>query len=128
MRILGIDYGRRKIGLATATSMLAEAYRVVRVESIDEAINKVEKVAKIEQVEKVVVGVSEGKMGKESEDFAEKLGEKLNIPVETFNETLTSQEAIIKSIEAGIKRSKRTKLEDAYAAALMLQNYLDSNP
>ncbi len=125
LKTLGVDYGRRKIGLAMAEGVLAEPWKVIRVENFDEAVEKVGEVIKIEKIEKVVVGVSEGEMGKESESFSLRLGEILGIPVETFDETLSTQDAQRRAIEAGIGRKKRKALEDAFAAALMLQSYLD---
>lgn len=119
MRILGIDYGRKKIGLAVAEGSLAEPFKVVRVNSFEDAIEKVSKEIKVSNVSKIVVGISEGEMGEESKKFAESLG------AETFDETLTSQDAQRLSIEAGVSRKKRKGMEDAFAAAIMLQNYLD---
>lgn len=119
MKILGIDYGRKKVGLAIADGILAEPHKVLRVANFDDAVQKVKQVLQVLQVDRVVVGVSEGAMAEESKSFAEKIG------AETFDETLTSQDAQRLSIEAGISRKKRRGMEDAYAAALMLQNYLD---
>ena len=127
MRILGIDYGRRKIGLAIADGPLAEPWKVFRYEDVDEVIKKVIQVIKVERIERVVVGISEGEMGRESKDFSLSLSISLRIPVKTFDETLTTQEAQRLSIEAGITRSKRKELEDAYAACVMLQSYLEVN-
>lgn len=126
MQILGVDYGRRKIGLAMASGPLAEPHKVIRFASKDEAIKKVGKVVKVEQVEKVVVGVSEGEMGEETKAFGRQLSVELSIPVETFDETLSTQEGQRLSIEAGIKRNRRRKLEDAFAATVMLQSYIDN--
>lgn len=119
MKILGIDYGRRKVGLAIAEGSLAAPFKVLSVESFDDAIEKVKKLLQVLQVEKAVVGVSEGEMGEEQKEFARVLG------AETFDETLTTQDAQKLSIEAGISRKKRRGMEDAYAASVMLQNYLD---
>ncbi|KKQ97681.1 MAG: hypothetical protein UT24_C0010G0017 [Candidatus Woesebacteria bacterium GW2011_GWB1_39_12] len=127
MHILGIDYGRKKIGLALADSEsdLAEPYRVIRFNLIEEAIKIIEKVVQVEQVGQVVVGISEGKMAEETKNFGKKLRDKLGIPVTFQDETLTTQDAQRLSIEAGIKRKKRKNLEDAYSAALILQDYLN---
>lgn len=120
IKILGIDYGRKKIGLARAEGSLAEPWKVIKVDNFEEAVAKVLQVLKVLQVGKVIVGVSEGKMGKESEKFAERIG------AETFDETLSTHEARDLSIEAGIGRKKRYEFEDAYAACVMLQSYLDN--
>lgn len=120
MKILGIDYGRSKIGLAISDGPISEPWKVIRVKSFEDAIQKVLQVLQVAQVDKVVVGVSEGQMGEESKRFAEKIG------AETSDETLSTQDAQRMSIEAGVSRKKRHEMEDAYAAAVMLQNYLDS--
>lgn len=125
MKIIGIDYGRKKMGLAISEGILAEPYKVIRYENVDEAIEKIRK--ETEKIDKVVVGISEEEMGEESKEFSNRLRENLSIPVETFDETLTTQEAQRLGIEAGIKRKKRKEMEDAYAAAVVLQSYLDKN-
>lgn len=127
-KIVGIDYGRKKIGLAIADtdSRLAEPLEVIRFENLDEALEKVAQVVQVEEVEKVVLGISEGKMAKETKEFGKKLEVKLKIAVEFQDETLTTHEAQELSIKAGIKRKKRKLMEDAYSAALILQGYLDS--
>jgi putative Holliday junction resolvase len=121
MKILGIDYGRKKIGLAIAEGGLAEPMQVIRYRDMRTLGKQIRKIIEKENIEKVVVGVSEGKMGEESKAFADMLGAK------TFDETLTTREAQNLSIEAGINRRKRQEMEDAYAASIMLQNYLDSH-
>ena len=126
MKILGVDYGRRKVGLAVADGHLAEPLKVIRVNSLDEAAEKVAEAVEAEKVEKVIVGMSEGKMAEETRNFLSTLVSRLStVPVETFDETLTTQDAQKLAIEAGIKRLKRKALEDAFAAAVMLQSYLD---
>ena len=127
MTILGIDWGEAKIGLAIATAAVAEPYAVIRFRTIEEVFENVAKVVQVEQVEKVVVAVSEGRSGEEAKDFSLGLRKKLTIPVETFDETLSTQEAQKLAIEAGIKRKKRKDLDDTFAAALVLQSYLDSH-
>lgn len=114
MRILGIDYGRSKIGLAIAEGKLAEPWKVI----IPGALKKI---LEEERFDKIVVGISGGQMGEEQKMFAKSIG------AETFDETLTTKEAQRLSLEAGISRKKRRSMEDAFAASLMLQSYLDQN-
>lgn len=119
MKILGIDYGKSKIGLATSDGPISEPWKVVKVKSFEDAVEKIKLVLTEASVDKIVVGISEGEMGEESKRFAEKIG------AEISDETLSTQDAQKMSIEAGIGRKKRREMEDAYAAAIMLQNYLD---
>lgn len=125
MRLLGIDYGLRKIGLAVATGTLAEPFRVISVSSRQEALEKLEKIVKSEGIEKIVVGVSEGEMGKASEDFGKELERYFKIAVDFEDETLTSQDSLRLGVEAGMKRKKRKEMEDAFAASVMLQSYIE---
>lgn len=125
-KILGIDYGRSKVGLALADGPLAEPIKVIKYKDIKILSGEIEKIIEKENVGKVVVGVSEGSMGEESKKFALGLSLITTAIVETYDETLTSHDAQALSMEAGINRKKRREMEDAYAAAIMLQNYLDS--
>ena len=127
-KVLAIDYGRKKIGLAIGDTetRFAEPHSVIRFNTPEEAINKVLRVSRVSKVSKVVIGISEGKMAKETKEFGKKLEEKLVVPVLFQDETLTTQEAQELSIKAGINRKKRRELEDAYSATLILQAYLDS--
>ncbi len=126
MRILAIDYGQKKAGVALATSLLVEPYKVIRFASSKALIKELGKIIDEEQIEELVVGVSEGKMGQESKRFGEKLKMEFKLPLHFQDETLTTRKAQELSLEAGIKRKKRKELEDAYSAALILQAYLDS--
>lgn len=127
-RILGIDYGRKKIGLALAesASFLAAPFGVLKVTSNEEAISKLVKVIEVEEIDEIVIGVSEGEMAQEAKDFGGKLQEVIPLPIHFSDETLSSQEAESLSISAGIKRKKRKEMEDAYAATILLQNHLDT--
>ena len=120
MKYLGIDYGRRKIGLAMSDGKLSEPYQVIRYKDYDKMIAHIQRIIERQKIEKVVVGVSEGEMGEESKEFAKKFG------AETFDETLSSKYAIELSIQSGMSRKKRKEMEDAFAASIMLQNYIDS--
>lgn len=125
MKILGIDYGRSKIGLAISDGPLVEPLKVIRYTNNRILAEKIKRIIAEYGIEKVVVGVSEGEMGRESKNFSINSREMLKIPVVTFDETLSTQEAQVLSREAGIHQKKRHEMEDAYAACIMLQNYLD---
>jgi putative holliday junction resolvase len=125
MRILGIDYGRSKMGLAIADGFLAEPFKVIKYSDIRVLAGQIKRIIEEQKIEKVIIGVSEGLMGKESENFSKSFSEMVKIPVETSDETLSTQEAQVLSREAGIHPKKRHEMEDAYAACIMLQNFLD---
>lgn len=122
LNYLGIDFGLRKIGLAIANSTISTPYTVLK----NNYINQLFLICKKENIDKIIIGVSEGKMAEETKKFANKLKKEINLPIEFYDETLSTQDAIRLSLEAGIKKSKRKSLEDAMAASVMLQNYIDS--
>jgi len=122
MKILGIDYGRSKVGVAIADGPLAEPLQVIRYKDLTILISQIKKIIEKEKVKKVVVGISEGEMAEESKKFANEIG------AETSDETLSTLDAQALSREAGISQKKRHEMEDAYAACIMLQNYLDNSP
>jgi putative Holliday junction resolvase len=125
MKILGIDYGRSKIGLAMADGSLADPMSVIRYKNTKTLVDKLIKIIEENGIEKVVFGISEGEMAKESKNFSLNFGKIVKIPIETFDETLSTQDAQRLSREAGIGQKKRHQMEDAFAATVMLQNYLD---
>jgi len=129
MKILGLDYGQSKIGLAMVeSSSLPYPLQVLKVKGAL-PIGRLADLIKESGVEKVVVGVSEGRMKMETLAFVSRLKDYLKnrgikAEIVTWDETLSTREAERLSIEAGIGRKKRKKMEDAYAAALILENYL----
>jgi putative Holliday junction resolvase len=125
MNILGIDYGEKKIGIAFADSSLADPLMVIKYQTLDYLIEKLKKIIKEKNIKKAVLGVSEGKMAKNTLKFGNTLKEKLGIEIEYEDETLSSQEAQSLARLANLHRAKRKELEDAFAATIILQNYLD---
>lgn len=123
--IVGIDYGRSKIGIAIAEGPLSEPHSVLHVTTFDDAVAKTVSLIEKFNPQKIVVGLSEGEMAKESRKFGVILEKLTRIDVTYQDETLSSWEAQQLSIAGGKKRSARKDMEDAYAAAIMLQNYLD---
>lgn len=126
MNLLGLDYGRAKVGIAISSGSLAEPLKTLRYSDTDKLFNQIEQILKLQKIDKIVIGLSEGEMLIETKNFAKALQKQLDVEVEFFNETLTSSDAQMLTKQAGIKRKKRKELEDAYAATIMLQGYLDS--
>lgn len=127
IRILGIDFGLKKVGLSVSFGVVADPYKVIRYSERNDLIKKIQKIILEEGIEKVVVGVSESKMEELSRKFGEEVSQKLDVPVTYFDETLSTQEAIALSRQAGIKSKKRRQLEDAFSATVILQRYLDTS-
>lgn len=124
MKYLGVDFGLRRIGLAISEGNLASPWQVLEAKSFLDAVEKTVKVIKEGEFEKIVVGLPEGKMGKNVAGFVKAL-KRQGFKVETFEETLSSKRALEVMIEQGVQQKKR-RHEDAYSAAEILQNYLDS--
>ena len=127
MTILGVDWGEAKEGLALAVGIVAEPYSVVRYKSKGILMETLREIIKKEEVGCVVLGISEGESEKLAREFGDKVSEASGVGVVFWDETLSTKEAQDKAIEAGISRKKSKELEDAFAAAVMLQSYLDSN-
>lgn len=126
MKILGIDYGTSKIGVAIAEGLLADPVEVIRVSSIDEAVNKILKTARDHIVDKIIVGISENQIADEQRKLISHLRGN-GFEVEGWDETLSTKEAQRFSIQSGSGQKKRREFEDAFAAAIMVQSYIDYN-
>ena len=125
MQILGVDYGKKRVGLAFADGPLAKPLEVLTVKDQDQAVGVIALLMRDLEPDLVVIGISEGKMAKETRGFGKRLQDELMIPVEYEDETLSTKDADRLAIEAGISRKKRKSLSDAYAAAVILQAYID---
>ena len=120
LKILGLDYGRSKIGVAIADTETKTAipFGVVKLEDLRP---KIEDLIKTEGIEKIVVGLPLGMDGKETaqtrevRSFIEVLKSKIDIEVATEDERLTTAQA------------KKQGKDDAVAAMYILQSYLDRN-
>ena len=122
MRILGIDYGQRKIGLATGDTELgiATPLETISVKTLDDAFAYLEELVKEEDIEKVVVGRPVNmsnqatKQTDTTEDFVRYLKENMGLAVELIDERLTS-----------VAAAKINKDDDKIAAQMILQIYFD---
>ena len=133
MRILGVDYGRRRLGLAVSDEeeLLASPISIYRRTS--EALDLAYLTALVKErgVGAIVVGLplnangSHGEMATEVTTFAARLQRAARVPVEAFDERFTSQEAERVLIEADLSRRRRKSLRDGLAATLILQGFLD---
>ena len=135
MRILGIDYGRRRIGLAVSdeAEFLArplDPYQ--RTHSLRKDLEYLARLGREFEASTIVVGLplnmdgSKGEMAVEVEEFASQLQELVKIDIVVSDERLTSAEAERVLLEGDVKRKDRKRLRDGLAATLILQGYLDS--
>ena len=133
MKILGIDYGDRKIGLAISDENQHLASRLLTLEnrSIGNTIEDIKKIIREKEIEKIIIGIpvglkAESEQGKKTKKFINDLLEKINITVETMNEVFTSKMAEENLLNAGIKRENFREVIDQEAARIILQDHLDS--
>ena len=135
MRILGIDYGRRRIGLAISDEAAFLARPLdpyLRTRSLQKDLESLAQRAREFEVGSVVVGLplnmdaTKGEMAREVESFVAQLQEFLNVDIVVSDERLTSEEAERVLLEGNVKRKDRKLLRDGLAATLILQGYLDS--
>ncbi len=132
-RILAIDFGLRRIGLAVsdALGITAQGLPTLQRTATRKDIEYIRAVAEEYNVGKIIVGNPIGhagtptSMSRHAEAFAKKLQGRLVCPVELWDERLTSVEANRMLRSAGLSINKRRQTVDRVAAALLLQNYLD---
>lgn len=124
MKYLGIDFGLRRIGLAISEGEIASPWQIVDIKNFSDAVEKISKIITEGGFEKIVVGLPEGKMGKNAIGFVNVL-EKRGFEVETTDETLSSKKALQTMIKQGVGQKKRC-FKDAFSAAEILQQFLDN--
>ena len=134
MRILGIDYGHKRIGLALSDEgeTLASPLPVYQRRDTKEDHAFLAQLVEERETSRIVVGLprnmdgSLGEMAKEVLAFVEILKKKTGLAVDTFDERLSSAEAERVLIQADLSRKRRKTLRDSLAAVLILQGYLES--
>ncbi len=134
MKYLGIDYGTKRIGLATSDAGGAMAFPYSTVKAGREALSEIDTIIKKEGVEKIVLGESHNFKGEPNavmEDIAEfkkDLEEVTGLTVE-FEAEFLSSAAAARQFEGDFGRKDKPSQEklDASAAAVVLQSYLDRN-
>lgn len=134
MKILGLDYGDRRIGVAVSDAFgwTAQGLTVIERRREGSDLDRIAELVAEHGVEEVVVGLPKnmnGTIGPRGEiciAFAEELKEVLRVPVHLWDERLTTVSAHRTLIEADVSRKKRKGVVDKMAASLILQNYLDS--
>ncbi|SHJ32279.1 Holliday junction resolvase RuvX [Desulfofundulus thermosubterraneus] len=134
-RILGLDVGEKTIGVAVSDPLgwTAQGVGVIRRDRPQEQVmGQLRKLIQDYQVERIVVGLPRnmngtlGSQGQKVLDFAREIGTELGLPVETWDERLSTVSAERVLLAADVSRAKRKKIIDKMAAAVILQNYLDS--
>lgn len=137
MRIMGLDYGTKTVGVAISDALLLTAQGIETIERKEE--NKLRKTcARIEaliqeyEVERIVLGFPKhmnndiGECAQKSLEFKEMLERRTGLEVVMWDERLTTAAAERTLIESDVRRENRKKYIDKIAAVFILQGYLDS--
>ncbi len=134
MRILAVDHGEKRIGLAISDETATIASPVKVVEHISRAIDtaQVADIAMQNNVGLIVIGQSfdedgnPNPAGRRAGRFADELKNQTNIPIEMWDESFSTQIARTARIELRVSRKKRAGHQDVFAAVVILQSYLES--
>lgn len=127
--ILGIDYGKKRIGLAIAEEQtkVAMPYKIIENKGFSDFLSQLKEIIKNEQIEKIVIGVPQSLQGGSSDqtaevlDFIEKLKSNIDIPIFVLDEKFTTK------IAGKLLKDAGRKEKDAVAAMVILQDHLDKS-
>lgn len=137
MRILGLDYGSKTVGVAVSDPMLVTAQGVETITRKEEnklrqTLARIEEICKEYEVDRIVLGYPKnmnntiGERAERTEEFKAMLERRTGIPVILWDERLTTISAERVLMEFGVRRENRKEYIDKIAAVFILQGYLDS--
>ena len=132
-RVLALDYGDKKIGVALSDPMeiIAKPLLVIYNKNYNHVLNEVQSLIDDYSIKKIVIGLPltlKNKKSIQTEkvlEFVDKIKVDIIVPIITYDERLTSKIAVQSLIKQGIKTGHNKKDIDKTAAAIFLQNYLD---
>ena len=136
MRIIGLDYGTKTVGVAVSDALELTAQGVETITRKEEnklrqTLARIEAIIEEYEVTKIVVGLPKnmnntlGERAEACKDFADKLERRTGIPVVMWDEGLSTCSAEHVLIESGVRRENRKAVIDKIAACVILQSYLD---
>ena len=137
MRILGLDYGSKTVGVAVSDPLGLTAQSVETIwrkqeNKLRQTLARIEELAAEYQAEKIVLGLPKnmnntiGERAEKTLEFREMLERRTGLPVVLWDERLTTVEAERTLMEASVRRENRKQYLDQLAAVFILQGYLDS--
>ena len=137
MRVMGLDYGSKTVGVAISDPLGITAQGIETIERKEEnklrkTLARIEELVKEYEVEKIVLGFPKnmnntiGERAEKSLELKEALERRIGIPVIMWDERLTTVEAERTLMESNVRRENRKKYVDKIAAVFILQGYLDS--
>jgi putative holliday junction resolvase len=133
MRILALDHGTKRIGIALSDElkMIAQPLEFVLAEPFADFLKRLKELIHEKEVELILVGMprnmdgSYGPAALKVQEFVSVLKETIAIPIKMWDERLTSAQANRFLIQADVRRDQRKEKVDKMAAAILLQSYLD---
>jgi putative Holliday junction resolvase len=133
MRILALDHGSKRIGVAVSdeTKTIAQPLEYIPAEPFADFLARLKKIFAEKEIDLVLIGLprnmdgSFGPAAQKVETFAAALKMAITIPIKLWDERLTSKMANRILIQGKVRRNKRKEKVDKMAAAILLQSYLD---
>ncbi len=134
MRILGIDFGLKRVGLATSdrTGSLVSPFRTLERTTRDKLFDELTAIIVEEAVEAIVVGLPLSMDGedtlttRQARNFAQSLGRRTDLPIHLMDERLTSAQAEEELNAANVRGKKRKMALDSQAAVVILRSWLEN--
>ena len=132
MKILSIDYGDKRIGLAISdeNEKLASRFLTLENKSQKKSIVEIKNIISEKNIRKIIIGIPIGLKGESAQtrdikEFSVELSENIKIPIIEINEVFTSKMAEENLLQAGVKSREVKETIDQEAARIILQDYLD---
>jgi len=136
MRVMGLDYGSKTVGVAVSDPgrIIAQGVEIIRRKDenkLRQTLARIEELIAEYEVDLIVLGLpknmnnSEGFRVEATNDFKDKLERRTGLKVEMYDERLTTVIADKTMMEAGVRRENRKEFVDMIAATVILQDYLD---
>src|SRR5262245_21081281 len=134
MRILALDHGTKRVGIAISDElkMIAQPLEFIAPEPFAKFLARLKEIMQEREVELILVGLprnmdgSYGPAALKVQEFVAALRDAITVPIRTWDERLTSAQAQRFLIQGGVRRQQRKEKVDKTAAAILLQSYLDS--
>jgi putative Holliday junction resolvase len=134
VRILALDHGTKRVGVAVSDPMkvIAQPLEYIAPEPFADFLARLKEILRDQEVELILIGMprnmdgSYGPAALKVQEFVAALKGAITVPIQTWDERLTSAQANRFLIQSNVRRDKRKEKVDKTAAAILLQSYLDS--
>ena len=134
MRILALDHGTRRVGVAVSDELqlIASPLEFIPAEPFGDFLARLRQILVQKEVGLILIGMprnmdgSYGPAAQKVRDFVAALQSEITVPIKTLDERLTTVQAQRSLIQANVRRDQRKQKVDMTAAAILLQSHLDS--